>query len=200
MTENNFWLPDIRPLRRFAISRPIRLDPESTEKYPHYKTTIYEISGVRKKWAEQVNSWPPGDFALGEIGLNIIKALIEEGYKGKVEVRIPFYTAHNVLNYVMPRHKEPTKLYHAFYEPFDLGQKLARENGIDYIEYNDYPPEHNAKTYHPKFARAKRGQEPKLEKKPPVDNMPEEPPKSKKKNKALMDKITAMIKEQTKQK
>jgi hypothetical protein len=67
---------------------------------------------------------------MGEIMLSIVSTLIQEGYKGKVEVRIPWHVSHNVLNYVMPRHEEPTKLYHAFYNPYDKAYKLAKENGI----------------------------------------------------------------------
>jgi hypothetical protein len=117
---------------------------------------------------------------LGEIMLSIISALIEEGYKGRVEVRMPWHVSHNVLTYVMPRHKEPTKLYHAFYTPYDKAYKLARENDIDCMELVDYPPE-NAKTYYPKYTRTKRGQEPKLEKQSPGDNISEDPPKPKSK-------------------
>jgi hypothetical protein len=53
------------------------------------------------------------------------------------------------------------------------------------MELVDYPPENfQTKTYYPKYTRTKRGQKPKLEKNPPADNIPEEPPKQNKSKKS----------------
>lgn len=127
----------------------------------------------------------------GEIILTIVRKLITEKYKGKVEITVPWIMAHKVLTYVMPKHEQPpANLYYSFYKPYELAYKLAKENEIALMEDYERPP--IAKVKRPAWAKKSF-----IAKQPQITPTPPKPvpkPEPRAKNKVFMNKVVEIMK------